>query len=101
MVGEVTCVDHASPILEVHRFGSMDQRKGKSLDKCKFKRAWVDPRDGLQVYTSRPIARYRPIYDIVDFKNILERDFYLNNKEMLPSHVRAVVAEQPAYEFVE
>ena len=90
-----------SPILEVLRYGSMDLRKGKHIDVCKFKPAYTDPKDGLQVYTDRPAARYRPIYDIIQFKDVMARDFHLTNAAKLPAHVRALVSLQPSFVFPE
>jgi hypothetical protein len=99
LVGRVAGVDHMSPILEVHRYGSLDLRKGKHIDICKFKPAFIDPKDGLQVYTERPLSRYRPIFDLIQFKDVMARDFYLTNANKLPSHVRALVSLQPSFTF--
>jgi hypothetical protein len=88
-----------SPMLEVHRYGSMDLRRGKHIDVCKFKPAYIDPRDGFQVYTDRPAVRYRPILDIIEFQDVMARDFYPTNAGKLPSHVRALVSQQPAFVF--
>jgi transposase InsO family protein len=94
LVGEVVGVDHSSPVLEIHRFGSMDLRKGKHVDECRFKPAWIDPKDGLQVYTAKPMRRYQPIYDLAEFRDVMSRDFYLTNANKLPARVRAVVSQQ-------
>ena len=99
LVGEVVGVDHASPILEVHRYGSLGLRAGKIIDDCVFKAAYIDPKDGLQVYTSRPLARYRPIFDLIEFKDVLARDFYLTNKARLPLSVRKLVLLRPPCDF--
>jgi hypothetical protein len=92
-------VDHTSPVLEVHRHGSLGLRAGKNIGDCTFKLAYIDPKDGLQVYTARPLSRYRPIYDLIEFKDVLARDFYLTNKGRLPLHVRKLVLTRPACDF--
>jgi hypothetical protein len=99
LVGEVVGVDHTSPVLEVHRYGSLGLRAGKSIDECAFKAAYIDPKDGLQVYTARPLARYRPIFDLIEFKDVLARDFYLTNKARLPMPIRKLVLLRPACDF--
>jgi hypothetical protein len=63
LVGEVIGVDHISPMLNVHRHGSMGLREGKEIEECSFKPAYIDPKDGLQVHTTRPLHRYQPILD--------------------------------------
>jgi hypothetical protein len=97
IVGKVAGVDHMSPILEVHRYGSINLRKGKHIDDCKFKPAYIDTKDGLQVYTERPLGRYREIFDIIPFQDVMARDFYLTNAGKLPAHVRALVSMQPTF----
>jgi hypothetical protein len=99
LCGEVIGVDHTSPVLEVHRYGSMGLRQGKDIADCIFKSAYVDPRDGLQVYTSRPVPRYRPILDLIEFKDVVARDFYLTNKGRLPLAVRKLVLMRPPLDF--
>ena len=99
LVGEVMSVDHTSPVIEVHRYGSLDLRKGKHIDECKFKPAFVDPKDGLQVYSLKPLRRYAPIFDLVEFRDIIARDFYLTNANKLPATARSVVSQQPNFSF--
>jgi hypothetical protein len=101
LVGEVVGVDHTSPMLEVHRHGSMGLREGKEIADCTFKPAYVDPKDGLQVYTTRPLHRYRPILDVIEFKDVVARDFYLTNKDKLPLAVRKLVLLRPPLDFSE
>ena len=96
-VGEVVAVDHASPFVEIHRYGSRSYRLGKPLAKCRWAPAFFDPRDGQQVYTSKPLRRYEPIFDIVSFEKIVRRDFYLTNAGVLPQGVRRAVESRPAY----
>ena len=95
LVGQVLGVDHSSPLLELHRFGSIDQRKGKNIAICKFRPAFLDPKDGLQVYTNKPLPRYVPILDIVSFSDILVRSFHLTNKKLVPLAARRSVASMP------
>jgi len=99
LCGEVVGVDHTSPVLEVHRYGSMGLREGKEVADCIFKPAYIDPRDGLQVYTTRALPRYRPILDLIEFKDIVARDFYLTNKAKLPLNVRKLVLMRPPLDF--
>ena len=90
-VGEVVAVDHASPFLEVHRYGSLSFREGRPLAKCRWAPAYVDPKDGLQVFTARPSRRYEPIFDVIEFGQIVRRDFYLRNASILPQEIRRAV----------
>ena len=87
LVGSVVAVDLARPLIEVHRYGSIDLVRGKSVSVSKFRPAFVDPRDGKQVFTQRPLARYAPVFDIIEFSEVLARDFYLTNQDRLPDRV--------------
>jgi len=87
LIGRIVAVDHARPLVEVHRLGSYELSKGKDASLCQFRHAHVDPKDGKQVYTNKPVRRYNPVYDHVLFAEIVERDFYLTNRERLPDHV--------------
>ena len=51
----------------------------------------MDPKDGKQVYTARPLVRYVPIFDFVEFAEVIERDFYLTNKGLLPDAVQRTI----------
>ena len=66
-VGSVVSTDGVRPLLEVHRYGSYELRKGKQLENCKFRPAYVDPKDHKAVYTDRPLLRYQPTFDHVEF----------------------------------
>ena len=86
-------VDLSRPLMEVHRFGSLGLESGKALATCKFRPAYIDPGDGKQVFTKRPVRRLEPSFDIIEFADIIERDFYLTNREKLPDAiVRAIQA---------
>jgi len=91
LVGEVLNVDHSNPVLETHRFGSYDFRDGKTLARCTWLPAYIDPKDGMQVYTNRPMGRYLPILDLLDFADVISRDFFLTNKGLLPQEVARAV----------
>ncbi len=79
----------------------MGLRTGKEIAECDFKPAFVDPKDGLQVYTTRPLRRYVPILDLIEFKDIVARDFFLTNKGRLPLSVRKLVLMRPPLDFSE
>ena len=80
-------LDLSRPLIEVHRYGSLDVVKGKAINACKFRPAFVDPRDGKQVFTHKPLARYAPVFDIIEFSEVLVRDFYITNQDRLPDRV--------------
>ena len=82
-------------MLEVHRFGSLGFRSGRALPTCTFKRAYLDPKDGLQVYTNKPLTRYEPILDFIEFKDVLTRNFYLTKRGRLPPEACRSVAGLP------
>ena len=92
LIGSVLAVDAARPYVEVHRYGSLQLLRGKALRTCKFRPAFVDPRDGKQVFTSRPLVRYAPVLDIIEFADVMERDFYLTNSGLLPDAVIRTIA---------
>ena len=87
LVGSVMAVDLSRPLIEIHRYGSLDVIKGKALSASKFRPAFVDPRDGKQVFTQKPLSRYAPVFDIIEFSEVLVRDFYLTNQDRLPDRV--------------
>ena len=91
LVGQVLSVDSSRPFLEVHRFGSLDFLKSKEISTCKFRPAYVDPKDGKQVFTHSALGRYKPVLDIIEFSDVVMRDFFITNNGKLPdSVVRAI-----------
>ena len=87
LVGSIVSVDVVRPLIEIHRYGSFDLRTGKTLPLCRFYPVYFDPKDNKQVYTKKPVRRYNPVFDIIEFSDVMERDFHLTNRSRLPDHV--------------
>jgi hypothetical protein len=87
LVGSIVSVDVVRPLIEIHRYGSFDLRTGKTLPLCRFYPVYLDPKDNKQVYTKKPVRRYNPVFDIIEFSDVMERDFHLTNRSRLPDHV--------------
>ena len=88
-IGKLMAVDYYEPFCEVQRFGSYQRLKNMTSDKWQFFPMYVDTSDGKSVFTDKAIkSSYESITDLVDARNVLFSDFFLQNNGKIPSKVR-------------
>ena len=93
-LGSLSCVDEEEKLVEVHRYGSYNRLTGTKLPLCNYAPVWVDPRDSKVVFTTKPLQRYEPEFDIVKFSDVITYNFYLTKAGKLHPNVLKLLCRQ-------
>ncbi|MEM1007407.1 MAG: RNase H-like domain-containing protein [Myxococcota bacterium] len=79
----------------VHYFNSYGAVKKAAHRARSYAKAWVDPKDGQQVFTNSPKAAYEPYTAIVDRSSVITSGFTLTAAGRLPINVLRRIAAHP------
>ena len=73
------------PAVRVHFYESY--KKPKDLSKREYKPSWIDPEDGLEVYTHKPPPNPIQMVEDVQFDNRITGTFIMAKNGRLPRHI--------------